>query len=99
MKKIIFLIGILVLSFSFASANTLKIGLSSDIRSLDPYFHNETTTNSVLSNIFEGLFYFDKDLNQYPLLAKSYKVVNNTTWIIYLRKGVKFHNGNNSRSG
>jgi ABC-type transport system substrate-binding protein len=26
-------------------------------------------------------------------------VVNNTTWIIYLRKGVKFHNGNNSRSG
>ena len=94
MKKIIFLIGILVLSFSFASANTLKIGLSSDIRSLDPYFHNETTTNSVLSNIFEGLFYFDKDLNQYPLLAKSYKVVNNTTWIIYLRKGVKFHNGN-----
>ncbi len=86
-------VALFMFGVSSVGAKTLKIGLSSDIRSLDPYFHNETTTNSVLSNIFEGLFYFDKNLNPYPVLAKSYKNLNDTEWIFYLRKGVKFHNG------
>ena len=94
MKKILLLLALIFsLSVGLAAANTLKIGLSSDIRSLDPYFHNETTTNSVLSNVFEPLFYFDKDLNVYPVLCESYKNVSDTEWIFKLRKGVKFHNG------
>ncbi len=93
MKKLLLTIGALLLSFTLIWGKTLKIGLSSDIRSLDPYFHNETVTNSVLSNIYEGLFYFDKDLKPYPVLATGYKNISKTEWIIYLRKGVKFHNG------
>jgi peptide/nickel transport system substrate-binding protein len=93
-KKIL-LLSVLIFSLSIgvSAAKTLKIGLSSDIRSLDPYFHNETTTNSVLSNVFEPLFYFDKDLNVYPVLCESYKILNDKEWIFKLRKGVKFHNG------
>ena len=95
MKKILLILALIFsLSVGFAAANTLKIGLSSDIRSLDPYFHNETTTNSVLSNVFEPLFYFDKDLNVYPVLCESYKNISDTEWLFKLRKGVKFHNGN-----
>ncbi len=93
MKRLFLPVFISLILIGSLFGKTLKIGLSSDIRSLDPYFHNETVTNSVLSNIFEGLYYFDKDLKPYPLLAKGYKNVSPTEWIFYLRKGVKFHNG------
>ena len=79
---------------STVHAAALKIGLSSDARSMDPFFHNETATNSVLSNIFEGLTYFDKDLNVYPVLAESWEVEGDNVWIFKLRQDVKFHNGN-----
>jgi len=92
-KVLVLLLGLLLCSGS-VYAKTLKIGMASDARSMDPYFHNETTTNSMLSNIFEGLTYFDKDLKVYPVLAESWKVVGDNTWEFKLRKGVKFHNGN-----
>lgn len=93
MKKLfILLLGLLVCAGT-VNAKTLKIGMSSDARSMDPYFHNETATNSMLSNVFEGLTYFDKDLNVYPVLAESWKVIGENTWEFKLKKGVKFHNG------
>jgi len=94
MKKVFILLLSLLICAGAVNARTLKIGMSSDARSMDPYFHNETATNSMLSNIFEGLTYFDKDLNVYPVLAESWKVVGENTWEFKLRKGVKFHNGN-----
>ncbi len=96
MKKIaltFFTVMMALILVGSVGAKTLKIGLSSDIRSLDPYFHNETVTNSVLSNIFEALTHFDKDLKVYPMLAESWKVIDDVTWEFKLRKGVKFHNG------
>ncbi|MFK5926536.1 MAG: ABC transporter substrate-binding protein, partial [Desulfuromusa sp.] len=94
MKKVFVLLLGLLICAGAVNAKTLKIGMSSDARSMDPYFHNETATNSMLSNVFEGLTYFDKDLNVYPVLAESWKVVGENTWEFKLRKGVKFHNGN-----
>lgn len=94
MKKVFVLLLGLLLCAGAVHAKTLKIGMSSDARSMDPYFHNETSTNSMLSNVFEGLTYFDKDLNVYPMLAESWEVVGENTWEFKLRKGIKFHNGN-----
>ncbi len=94
MKKMFILLLGLLLCAGTVNAKTLKIGMSSDARSMDPYFHNETSTNSMLSNVFEGLTYFDKDLKVYPVLAESWRVVEGNTWEFKLRKGVKFHNGN-----
>ena len=94
MKKLCSLLLTLILCGGAAQAASLKIGLSSDARSMDPFFHNETATNSVLSNIFEGLTYFDKDLNVYPMLAESWEVEGDNVWTFKLQKGVVFHNGN-----
>ncbi len=94
MKRLLVLLLVLLFCAGAAGAKTLKIGMSSDARSMDPYFHNETATNSMLSNIFEGLTYFDKDLNVYPVLAESWQVVGENSWEFKLRQGVKFHNGN-----
>ncbi|MEA3363127.1 MAG: ABC transporter substrate-binding protein [Thermodesulfobacteriota bacterium] len=94
MKKLFILLLGLLLCAGAVNAKTLKIGMSSDARSMDPFFHNETVTNSMLSNIFEGLTYFDAELNVYPMLAESWQVVGDNTWEFKLKKGIKFHNGN-----
>ena len=94
MKRFMFVLAVLVLMPGLASGATLKIGAGSGVNSLDPHFHNEAPTNSANYNIFDGLVNFDKDLNPYPVLAESWKVLDDITWEFKLRQGVKFHNGN-----
>lgn len=94
MKKIIVGLAAAVLMLSTGQAQTLKIGLASGAGSMDPYAHNETATNSILSNIFDALTAFDKDIKAHPDLAESWTNPEPTVWLMKLRKGVKFHNGN-----
>ncbi len=59
---------------------------------MDP--HNEPTTNfSQLRQSFENLILIDENLKIQPALAKSWRMIDNTTWEFMLRDGVKFHNG------
>ena len=41
----------------------------------------------------EGLTKRDKDLKIIPGLAERWEIVDPLKWRFYLRKGVKFHNG------
>ena len=66
-----------------------------DLKSLDPYTLNETTTNAHLGHVYEGLTKRGKDLAIEPGLAEQWETSEDgLTWRFYLRKGVKFHNGN-----
>ncbi len=94
MKKPFFLFLLFVFIPSAGTTATLKVATDSPVVSLDPYFHNESPTNSINYNIFDGLLNFDKDLNPYPVLAKSWKQLDNVTWQFTLQKNVRFHNGN-----
>jgi len=48
----------------------------------------------ISEQIFDGLVRLDKDLNPVPSLAEYWKVSSdNTQYTFYLRKGVRFHNG------
>ena len=94
MKKSLFISLLAVLLPALAGAATLKVGASSGVNSLDPHFHNETPTNSINYNIFDGLVNFDKDLNPYAVLAESWKLLDDVTWQFTLRRNVTFHNGN-----
>ena len=81
-------------SANVAGAETKAvIGLNSDARSLDPVLTMDATTIRVLRHIYDGLFFRDHDMKVIPELAKSYEFDNNLTWVIKLRKGIKFHNG------
>ena len=64
-----------------------------DPTTLDPHWHEETPAYNVLLNMYDTLLFRDKNLNIIPWLATSWKLVNPTTWEFKLRKGVKFHNG------
>lgn len=73
---------------------TIIVSQGSDVLSMDPYKHNESPTLGVLINIYDPLTDISKDLKVVPALAESWENVEPTVWEFKLRKGVKFHNGN-----
>src|SRR5215218_11099957 len=76
-----------------ASGATLRFAFQGELKSLDPYSLNESFTLGMLGNVYEGLTKRDKDLKIIPGLAERWEQVEPTRWRFYLRKGVKFHNG------
>ncbi|MBB1630813.1 ABC transporter substrate-binding protein [Cupriavidus sp. UME77] len=76
-----------------AVAASLTIGMSGDITSLDPHYHNVTPNANVAEHMFEALIAKDEKMRFKPALALSWKPVDDTTWEIKLRPGVKFHDG------
>jgi peptide/nickel transport system substrate-binding protein len=84
---------IIALAVVPASAQTLRYANQGDLKSLDPYTLNETTTHSHLGQVYEGLIARDKELKIVPGLAESWETPEPTRWRFHLRKGVKFANG------
>src|SRR5262249_41038630 len=76
-----------------ADAATFRFGFQGDLKSLDPYSLNETFTLGVLGNVYEGLTKRGPKLEIIPGLAERWEVLEPTRWRFHLRKGVKFHNG------
>lgn len=76
-----------------ASAVTLRYANQGDLKSLDPYTLNETTTIAHLGHVYEGLTRRGKDLAIQPALAESWELTNPTTWRFHLRRNVKFSDG------
>jgi len=77
-----------------ASAATFKWAFQGDAQGLDPHGLNETFTLGMLGNVYEGLTRYDADLQLQPALATSWENPTPNSWIIKLREGVKYHNGN-----
>ena len=95
MKKVLLsILAVLMFGGSAFAGGTINIGVASEAMSMDPYVHNETATNSILSNLYDTLVMFSADYKQIPGLAVASKALDETTWEIKLREGVKFHNGN-----
>src|SRR4051794_2951700 len=81
------------LTVSPASSQTLRYANQGDLKSLDPYSLNESTTHAHLGHVYQGLTARDRDLKIVPALAESWETPEPTRWRFHLRKGVKFHNG------
>src|SRR5206468_12983215 len=76
-----------------ATAQTLRYANQGELKSLDPYTLNETTTHAHLGQVYDGLIARDKDLKIIPALAESWETPEPTRWRFHLRKNVKFQNG------
>lgn len=74
-------------------SESVIVGISSNILSLDPTNHRDRDTQMVLKNIFDSLTTRDKHLLVVPQLAESWRPLDQTTWEFKLRKGIVFHNG------
>ncbi len=71
----------------------LRIGLSVDVESMDPFFVNQAAGWSVVHALFDHLIERDFEGNLVPGLALSWTVVDTATLEFTLREGVTFHNG------
>jgi peptide/nickel transport system substrate-binding protein len=76
-----------------ASARTFRFAAQGDFKSLDPYTLNETFTLGMHGAVYEGLTKRGPNLEIIPGLAERWEIVEPTRWRFYLRKGVKFANG------
>ena len=71
----------------------ITVGMSQDLQSFDPHNHVNISDWSVHRHIFDPLLEKDFDGNFVPMLAESWSLVDDNTWQFKLRRGVKFHNG------
>ena len=75
----------------------ITVGITADLdSSLDPHVSSSSAaTREVLFNVYEGLMKPDVEGNMQPAIAESYSVNDAADeYTFVLRKGVKFHNGN-----
>jgi peptide/nickel transport system substrate-binding protein len=97
MKKRLTLLASAILSLSLVasvSAETLKMAYDADPVSLDPQEQLSGGTLQLSHMTFDPLVRWAKDLSFEPRLAEKWEQVNDTTMRFTLRKGVKFHSGN-----
>src|SRR5947207_11626117 len=79
---------------SFASAQTLRIGLAEDPDILDPTMARTFVGRIVFAGLCDKLFDLDEKLNIVPQLATGYEwSADNKVLTIKLRNGVTFHDG------
>src|SRR5688572_3127841 len=72
----------------------LTIALPSTPETIDPHQFRSVLSGSIINLMGEGLLTRDPySMELKPVLAESWRNVNPTTWEFKLRRGVKFHNG------
>jgi len=71
----------------------VKVGQEGESAELDPHISSVYVSWWVETHMFEGLVKYDYFFNVVPLLAEWWETPNPKTYIFYLHKGVKFHNG------
>ena len=69
------------------------IGVSSDLKSLDPHATNDTVSSSIHFHLYSTLVGLDEEGNIIGNLAESWEYADDTTLKVKIKEGVKFHDG------
>ena len=88
------LVVILASMLGSAQAETLRFASQGDFLTFDVHSQNESLNSAATGYLYDSLFAYDKNWKVIPWLAESWKRNDdNTGWILNIRKGVKFHEG------
>jgi len=86
-------VALLMAASAPAMAVDFKWANDGDVGAMDPYTRQETVQLSFLSNIYEPLARWNRELKLEPALATSWEQTSPTVWRFHLRPGVKWQDG------
>lgn len=73
---------------------TVQVAYSAEPNTFDPHTTGSTATRELGRDIYEGLFDLDENFQPKPVLIEKFESnPEHTEYTFYLRKGIKFHNG------
>ncbi len=105
MKKLCVFIVLMILSVSLIvscsgggaediRSQTLIVAMGSDAITMDPSAQNDAYSANAMLQMYEGLIAITPDNEVVPALAERYEISpNGMEYTFYLKKDVKFHNG------
>lgn len=80
-------------SSSEAVKDTLIVAIASEPSTLDGNGKDDSASSQVRTQIYEGLVRQDAKMNIVGVIAEDWEIIDDTNIIFNIRKGVKFHNG------
>lgn len=94
-RKLLTAVGIaMVVGPVYAQNSIITVGLTEDIRGVDPAHDRDGMSDPVHMHVVEGLVAYGDDLEVGPVLASSVSVEDaGKAYVFKIREGVKFHNG------
>ncbi len=100
-KKSILVAGLMTLVFTVPltahaqkSADTVRLAINDMFPGSDPYHFPLDENAEFYRTVYQPLIIYDEHKQKFvPILAASYKRIDQTTFEFTLRQGVKFHNG------
>ncbi|MDR1978760.1 MAG: ABC transporter substrate-binding protein [Synergistaceae bacterium] len=95
----VILVVVLTAGCAFAQGDTLTVAMAADSKSLDPHAAPDLASTSVMTQMMESLVTIDAKGEIAPLLAESFEKLDELNYKFVLRKGVKFHNGEEMKAG
>jgi peptide/nickel transport system substrate-binding protein len=76
-----------------AQEKELRIGLAAEPSAMDPHFHNLSPNHALTKHFFERLVDQDETQALKPMLAVSWRSIDDLSWEFKLRPGVTFTDG------
>ncbi|KGK86730.1 ABC transporter substrate-binding protein [Clostridium sp. HMP27] len=73
--------------------DSLMVATAYDAKSLDPHAVNDVASSNVMTQIYGTLVRMNEKNEVVPMLADSFSQLDELTYEFKLKKGVKFHNG------
>lgn len=97
MRKVSLVLLVVALVFGFSGAAVAKdvliVADQYDATTMDPIGHNDVPSSRACYAVFDTLIFMDNDGVVSPGLAESWEFLSDTEYKFNIRKGVKFHNG------
>ena len=90
LATVVFALGVLAAP---ASAQNLRVALSSEPTSIDPHYHDLSPNNALARHVFEALISADEQQRLVPALATAWENDGANRWVFSLRRNVRFSNG------
>ena len=76
-----------------ADPNVITLAVFASPNSFDPRVGTDEVSQKVSQLVYDNLFNLDDQLRVSPGLAERFEQPDERTYVVYLRQGVKFHDG------